>query len=180
MSAGWNFALIDIITSLIFGDPPYNMSPTGIGLLGISSLVAGILGFLAGPIDDWLCKVMARRNNGVYEPEAFPHPLLADNSFVFLRMWSRSLWEALGISVLLSHYRMKIRGSSQPFLCVSALWVTGLSTSPCLGISPIACAIKAFVCIIWLVFTFSVSWNQLVLILILFSVVNFFIAKSFR
>jgi hypothetical protein len=72
IAVGWTVTVYNL-TALIFGTRPYNMSVTEIGLLGIGSLVSAILGFTAGPISDWLCKFMARRNNGIYEPEALFH-----------------------------------------------------------------------------------------------------------
>lgn len=81
ISLGWAVAVYNL-TALIFGSPPYNMSVTKIGLLGIGSLISAILGFMAGSISDWLSKFMARRNGGIYEPEApFSYNFQADDSF---------------------------------------------------------------------------------------------------
>ena len=69
---GLTYAWLNIIvgiTALIFGSPPYSFRVSTIGLLLISGIVAEIIGFISGPINDWTCKFMARRNNGVYEPE---------------------------------------------------------------------------------------------------------------
>jgi hypothetical protein len=70
--SGWNFAVAGTY-ALIFGGPPYNMSVSQIGLLGIGDLICSLLGFVAGPLNDWLCKFMARRNGGIYEPEVPIH-----------------------------------------------------------------------------------------------------------
>ena len=69
---GLTYAWLNIIvgiTALIFGSPPYSFRVSTIGLLLISGIVAEIIGFISGPINDWTCKFMARRNNGIYEPE---------------------------------------------------------------------------------------------------------------
>lgn len=74
LSSSWLSLLIGI-TALIYGNPPYNFTVGQLGLLGIGGLIASILGFVAGPLNDWLCKVLARRNNGMYEPEVFFLPI---------------------------------------------------------------------------------------------------------
>jgi hypothetical protein len=66
------FSVLAGVSALIFGSPPYNFSVEQLGLLCIGGVVASLLGFSAGPLNDWLCKVMARRNNGIYEPEVSP------------------------------------------------------------------------------------------------------------
>jgi len=68
LSMAW-FSVLAGVSALIFGSPPYSMTVEQLGLLCIGGVVASILGFSAGPLNDWLCKVMARRNNGIYEPE---------------------------------------------------------------------------------------------------------------
>jgi hypothetical protein len=71
LTTSWLIVLLSV-AALIFGGPPYNFSVGNIGLLGISGLIVSILGFIAGPINDYLCKWLARRNNGIYEPEVSP------------------------------------------------------------------------------------------------------------
>lgn len=68
LSSAWLSVLLGII-ALIFGGPPYNLSVSRLGMLGIGGLIASLLGFVAAPLNDWLCKYLSRRNNGTYEPE---------------------------------------------------------------------------------------------------------------
>ena len=69
LSIGWLIVVSESI-SLIFRDPPYNLSALGAGLLYISPFIGGILGTLvAGKISDVIVKAMSRRNGGLYEPE---------------------------------------------------------------------------------------------------------------
>jgi MFS family permease len=68
LSTSW-LIVLGSVSALIFGSPPYNMSVGEIGLLQIAGLITSLLGFVAGPINDYLCKWLARRNNGTYEPE---------------------------------------------------------------------------------------------------------------
>lgn len=51
-------------------DPPYNFSSTGIGLMNLAPFIGNTLGCLiCGPVSDWMILRLARRNNGIYEPE---------------------------------------------------------------------------------------------------------------
>lgn len=68
LSTSW-LIVLGSVGALIFGGPPYNFSVGEIGLLQIAGLITSILGFVSGPINDYLCKWLARRNNGIYEPE---------------------------------------------------------------------------------------------------------------
>jgi hypothetical protein len=67
----WSWVSVVVrVYALIFGGSPYNMSVSAIGLsFGLGALIASFLGFIAGPINDSICKIMARRNEGTYEPE---------------------------------------------------------------------------------------------------------------
>ncbi|KAF1998816.1 serine/threonine kinase 16 [Amniculicola lignicola CBS 123094] len=68
MSTSWMVVMISVLAQL-FTAPPYNFSVSGVGLISISALVASLLGFVAGPLNDYTVKKLARWNNGIYEPE---------------------------------------------------------------------------------------------------------------
>jgi hypothetical protein len=83
LSTSW-LIVLGSVAALIFGAPPYDFSVGNIGLLGIAGLITSLLGFVSGPINDYLCKWLARRNNGVYEPEVLSSSLtLTDHSSVW-------------------------------------------------------------------------------------------------
>jgi MFS family permease len=51
-------------------DAPYNFSATSIGLMNLAPFIGNTLGSLiCGPVSDWMILKLARRNNGIYEPE---------------------------------------------------------------------------------------------------------------
>lgn len=68
LSTSWLVVMISVMAQL-FSGPPYNFSVSAIGLISIAALVASLLGFVAGPLNDWTVKKLARWNNGIYEPE---------------------------------------------------------------------------------------------------------------
>jgi MFS family permease len=50
--------------------PPYNFTPSQVGLMSLPPLIGNILGTMVGaPITDRLILYLARRNKGIYEPE---------------------------------------------------------------------------------------------------------------
>ncbi|GJN93349.1 hypothetical protein Rhopal_006402-T1 [Rhodotorula paludigena] len=59
------------VYSQIFSAPPYSLEVGSIGIIsGIPPLIGTIIGtVLSGPGSDWIVKAMAKRNNGIYEPE---------------------------------------------------------------------------------------------------------------
>lgn len=61
---------ISVLTVTALSMPPYNLNPAQIGLTNVPLLVVGFIGSpLSGWMADWAAKFMARRNNGVFEPE---------------------------------------------------------------------------------------------------------------
>jgi MFS family permease len=68
LSTSWLVVMISVLAQL-FTVPPYNFSVSAVGLISIAPLVASLLGFAAGPINDWTVKKLARWNKGIYEPE---------------------------------------------------------------------------------------------------------------
>lgn len=65
--------LIAAITTAgaVFQSPPYNMTAAISGLINVPSFIGNLLGsYCGGDFTDRLAKWHARRNNGVFEPEA--------------------------------------------------------------------------------------------------------------
>jgi len=60
------------VADQIWGAPPYNLSPSAVGnLVGIAPLIGSALGcLLGGATLDWFSRMMAKKNNNVYEPES--------------------------------------------------------------------------------------------------------------
>ena len=51
-------------------EPPYNFDAAQIGLMSLPSWIGSTIGaVICGPLSDWLILHLARRNNGIYEPE---------------------------------------------------------------------------------------------------------------
>lgn len=65
----WSVAT-SIISAILWSVPPYSLTPAGIGYVSTGPLLGGILGFIVyGIVADPFVKAIARRNNGIYEPE---------------------------------------------------------------------------------------------------------------
>ncbi|OCK73178.1 MFS general substrate transporter [Lepidopterella palustris CBS 459.81] len=64
------FAVILSTMSVYFTYEPYNFNDTGLGLLNLAPFIGSVLGALCGgPLNDWFSMKLARRNNGIFEPE---------------------------------------------------------------------------------------------------------------
>lgn len=50
--------------------PPYNFTALQVGLMNLPGFIGTLLcAFICGPLSDWMILRMAKRNNGIYEPE---------------------------------------------------------------------------------------------------------------
>jgi hypothetical protein len=68
LSTSWLVVMGSVLAQL-FTVPPYNFSVSSVGLISIAPLIASLLGFVSGPLNDYTVKQLARWNNGIYEPE---------------------------------------------------------------------------------------------------------------
>jgi hypothetical protein len=63
-------SISSIITHRVLLYPPYNLQPDTLAYIGLPGSIVGLISAcIAGYLSDWLIKYMAKRNNGVYEPE---------------------------------------------------------------------------------------------------------------
>lgn len=61
---------ISVLSVAIFSAPPYSLGPAQVGLTNLPLLVVGLVSSpLSGWTADYVAKVMAHRNNGIFEPE---------------------------------------------------------------------------------------------------------------
>jgi hypothetical protein len=64
------FTVVATTQSEYLALPPYNFGTKGIGLLNLPPFIGSIFGCIwGGPVSDWSIKFLARRNEGIYEPE---------------------------------------------------------------------------------------------------------------
>lgn len=72
-----------VTSSQIFSAPPYSFNVTQVGCINLAGFVASLLGTFISPwLSDWMSTNLARKNNGIYEPEfrlviLIPYLLLA-------------------------------------------------------------------------------------------------------
>ncbi|KAF2132146.1 MFS general substrate transporter [Dothidotthia symphoricarpi CBS 119687] len=70
LAVGWLIILSESVAHIYKGADNYNFNALQVGLVYISPFVGGILGTaVAGKISDIVVRFMARKNDGVYEPE---------------------------------------------------------------------------------------------------------------
>jgi MFS family permease len=69
LAVGWLIVLSESVAH-IYEDTSYNFTPLQVGLVYISPFVGGVLGTaVAGKVSDLVVRFLARKNDGVYEPE---------------------------------------------------------------------------------------------------------------
>ncbi|KAI4711806.1 hypothetical protein J4E89_003249 [Alternaria sp. Ai002NY15] len=69
LAVGWLIVLSESVAH-IYRDTSYNFTPLQVGLVYISPFIGGVLGTaVAGRVSDLVVRYMARKNDGVYEPE---------------------------------------------------------------------------------------------------------------
>ena len=70
LAVGWLIVLSESIAHVYQDRESYNFTALQVGLVYISPFVGGVLGTaVAGKVSDLIVRFMARRNDGVYEPE---------------------------------------------------------------------------------------------------------------
>ena len=67
--------------SAIFSEPPYNFSVNNVGLITLGLFVGSVGMFYGGPFVDWFAIKMAKRNNGILEPEHRLHTMIIPTIF---------------------------------------------------------------------------------------------------
>jgi hypothetical protein len=69
LAVGWLIVLSESVAH-IYEDTSYNFTPLQVGLVYISPFIGGVLGTaVAGKVSDLVVRFLARKNDGVYEPE---------------------------------------------------------------------------------------------------------------
>ncbi|KAK3306130.1 major facilitator superfamily domain-containing protein [Chaetomium strumarium] len=68
--------VFSVVNGVIFVGPPYNFTVSQTGLISLSPFIMTIIGELvSGPLNDWICVYLTKKNRGIYEPE-FRLPLM--------------------------------------------------------------------------------------------------------
>ncbi|KAK0658494.1 major facilitator superfamily domain-containing protein [Cercophora samala] len=69
--------VFSVVNAVIFVNPPYNFTISQTGLISLSPFILTIIGeLISGPLNDWICIYLTKKNMGIYEPE-FRLPLMA-------------------------------------------------------------------------------------------------------
>lgn len=64
------FAVIVTVQAIYLPEPPYNFGPDGVGLMQLPPFIGSFFGFFVGGWgNDLSIKYLAKRNQGIYEPE---------------------------------------------------------------------------------------------------------------
>lgn len=62
--------VFSVVNGVIFVAPPYNFSVSQVGLISLSPFILTLIGeVISGPLNDYICVSLTKRNKGIYEPE---------------------------------------------------------------------------------------------------------------
>lgn len=62
--------VFSVVNGVIFVAEPYNFSVSQVGLISLSPFILTLLGeVISGPLNDWICVYLTKKNKGIYEPE---------------------------------------------------------------------------------------------------------------
>lgn len=65
-----------VVNAIIFTRSPYNFSVSKTGFISLSPLITTAIGeIISGPLNDWICIYLTKKNSGIYEP-GFRLPLM--------------------------------------------------------------------------------------------------------
>jgi MFS family permease len=67
-SLAW-FSVILTTLSTYFTEPPYNFTPSSIGLMNLPPFIGAFFALIISASNDWIILQLAKRNKGVFEPE---------------------------------------------------------------------------------------------------------------
>lgn len=69
ITTAW-FVVVSFVIAQIFSSPPYLLEPMAIGYMSAGPTVGGVLGsVICGLVSDPIATRLAKKNNGIYEPE---------------------------------------------------------------------------------------------------------------
>ncbi|TGJ79989.1 hypothetical protein E0Z10_g8777 [Xylaria hypoxylon] len=69
--------VFSVVNAVIFTAPPYNFSVSETGLISLSPFLLSFIGeIISGPMNDWVCMWLAKKNRGIYEPEFRLPPII--------------------------------------------------------------------------------------------------------
>ncbi|KAI1809013.1 major facilitator superfamily domain-containing protein [Poronia punctata] len=69
--------VFSVVNAPIFTAEPYNFSVSQTGLISLSPFLLSFMGeIVSGPMNDWICLWLAKKNRGVYEPEFRLPPII--------------------------------------------------------------------------------------------------------
>jgi MFS family permease len=113
---------ISVLSVSIFSAPPYALGPAQVGLTNLPLLVVGLIGSpLSGWLADAISKAMARRNNGIFEPEFRLVLMIPATIFATIGFLGFGISAQQGAPIVWPVAFMSIHSFSVPFASTASL-----------------------------------------------------------
>lgn len=114
--------VVSILSVTIFSAPPYSLGPAQIGLTNLPLLVIALITSpLSGWAADFVAKFLARRNNGVFEPEFRLTLMIPATVFATIGFLGFGMSAASGAHIAYPIVFMSIHSISVPFASTASL-----------------------------------------------------------
>lgn len=113
---------ISVLSVSIFSAPPYALGPAQVGLTNLPLLAVSLIGSpLSGWLADAIAKLMARRNNGVFEPEFRLILMIPATTFATVGFLGFGMSVQQGLPIVWPLTFMSIHALSVPFASTASL-----------------------------------------------------------
>ncbi|KAG9190989.1 hypothetical protein G6011_09077 [Alternaria panax] len=113
---------ISVLSVNIFSAPPYSLNPAQVGLTNLPLLGVALIGSpFSGWIADALAKFMARRNNGIFEPEFRLTLMIPATIFATIGFLGFGISVSAGYPIVWPLIFMSIHSLSVPFASTASL-----------------------------------------------------------
>jgi hypothetical protein len=113
---------ISVLSVGVFSAPPYLLNPAQVGLTNLPLLAVGLIGSpLSGWTADAIAKWMARRNNGVFEPEFRLTLMIPATIFATVGFLGFGISAQQGLPIVWPLTFMSIHSLSVPFASTASL-----------------------------------------------------------
>lgn len=120
------FAIVTTVQAIYLIEPPYNFSPSGVGLMNLPPFIGCFFGFFVGGwLNDKSIMWLAKRNQGIYEPEQRMWMAIPASLFIPAGL----LLFGIGIAQVSTEFILIATKTDHDRACIGLSWLLAASSS---------------------------------------------------